>query len=208
MPADLTSGEYTLAWTWFNKVGNREMYMNCAPIQITGNTDLQQNQYGSRPEMLRANIDNGCSTTEGKDVKFPDPGDSIIRSPNAELELPSGGSACGTVSNEDGTVILTVLSSAALTSTTSLGLGSQDEANSHSSTCSIMTTSAADPVATDHSSIDKTCDREGFFLCSCDGSSFSRCTSSVLSSPVPVPADTQCKPLEYSDALILIAIVS
>ena len=27
IPTGINPGKYTLAWTWFNKVGNREMYM-------------------------------------------------------------------------------------------------------------------------------------------------------------------------------------
>ncbi|KAJ5690800.1 Extracellular protein [Penicillium macrosclerotiorum] len=36
VPSDAPSGEALLAWTWFNKVGNREMYMNCAMVTIGG----------------------------------------------------------------------------------------------------------------------------------------------------------------------------
>lgn len=34
IPAGLPSGQAHFAWTWFNKIGNREMYMNCAPINV------------------------------------------------------------------------------------------------------------------------------------------------------------------------------
>jgi hypothetical protein len=36
IPSDAPSGEALLAWTWFNKIGNREMYMNCAMVTISG----------------------------------------------------------------------------------------------------------------------------------------------------------------------------
>ncbi|KAJ5184123.1 hypothetical protein N7492_001739 [Penicillium capsulatum] len=36
IPSDAPSGEALLAWSWFNKVGNREMYMNCAMVTIGG----------------------------------------------------------------------------------------------------------------------------------------------------------------------------
>ncbi|KAJ5940429.1 hypothetical protein N7516_000597 [Penicillium verrucosum] len=34
VPSDAPSGDALFAWTWFNKVGNREMYMNCAMVTI------------------------------------------------------------------------------------------------------------------------------------------------------------------------------
>lgn len=39
IPSDAPDGEALLAWTWFNKVGNREMYMNCAMVTIGGATN-------------------------------------------------------------------------------------------------------------------------------------------------------------------------
>ncbi|KAJ6164703.1 hypothetical protein N7470_003375 [Penicillium chermesinum] len=36
IPSDAPDGDALLAWTWFNKVGNREMYMNCAMVTIGG----------------------------------------------------------------------------------------------------------------------------------------------------------------------------
>lgn len=39
VPSDAPSGEALLAWTWFNKVGNREMYMNCAMVTIGGSSN-------------------------------------------------------------------------------------------------------------------------------------------------------------------------
>ncbi|KAJ5431503.1 hypothetical protein N7445_009235 [Penicillium cf. griseofulvum] len=36
VPSDAPSGNALFAWTWFNKVGNREMYMNCAMVTIGG----------------------------------------------------------------------------------------------------------------------------------------------------------------------------
>jgi hypothetical protein len=36
IPSDAPNGDALFAWTWFNKVGNREMYMNCAMVSIGG----------------------------------------------------------------------------------------------------------------------------------------------------------------------------
>ncbi|KAJ1676943.1 hypothetical protein EV182_007197, partial [Spiromyces aspiralis] len=35
-PADLPSGEAIFSWTWVNASGNREFYMNCIDVKITG----------------------------------------------------------------------------------------------------------------------------------------------------------------------------
>lgn len=39
VPSDAPSGQALLAWTWFNKIGNREMYMNCAMVTIGGSSN-------------------------------------------------------------------------------------------------------------------------------------------------------------------------
>ncbi|KAF8470044.1 hypothetical protein BDZ91DRAFT_719802 [Kalaharituber pfeilii] len=36
IPSSAPSGEALFAWSWFNNLGNREMYMNCAVVTITG----------------------------------------------------------------------------------------------------------------------------------------------------------------------------
>lgn len=81
IPEKLAAGNYTLAWTWFNKVGNREMYMNCAPVTVTGNTGVDS-YWQSLPDMFIANIkmdakdtnDQMCTVPPNVDVKFPNPG--------------------------------------------------------------------------------------------------------------------------------------
>ncbi len=39
IPKELKNGKATFAWTWFNVFGNREMYMNCAPVEIRNGSD-------------------------------------------------------------------------------------------------------------------------------------------------------------------------
>ena len=94
IPTGINPGAYTLAWTWFNKVGNREMYMNCASVKVTGGSskreislnetqeyaipELSERATASFPEMLVANIPaTDCTTAEAADLKFPDPGASV-----------------------------------------------------------------------------------------------------------------------------------
>ncbi|PLB44493.1 hypothetical protein P170DRAFT_459036 [Aspergillus steynii IBT 23096] len=86
IPSDAQNGEALLAWSWFNKVGNREMYMNCAQVTIGGGanremtTDLvRRDSFSSLPELFRANTGGpaGCKTIEGEEVNFPLPGPSV-----------------------------------------------------------------------------------------------------------------------------------
>lgn len=85
IPAGMPNGEYTLAWTWFNRIGNREMYMNCAPITVTGGSDSTA-VYDALPDMFVANVPPGTVTIpEGKAVVFPNPGGSVVTAAAANL---------------------------------------------------------------------------------------------------------------------------
>ncbi|KAH6618896.1 hypothetical protein C7974DRAFT_39111 [Boeremia exigua] len=76
-----------LAWTWFNKIGNREMYMNCAVIDITNKRRSKRdsqaaasNALSKYPELFVANLANinNCKIQETTEVVFDNPGKSVI----------------------------------------------------------------------------------------------------------------------------------
>jgi hypothetical protein len=76
IPPELPNGVMTTAWTWFNKIGNREMYMNCAPITVSGGAD-DTTAFEALPDMAIANIGvaASCGTTkESSDFVFQNPG--------------------------------------------------------------------------------------------------------------------------------------
>lgn len=84
VPEGLKDGPATLAWTWFNRIGNREMYMNCAPIEITGGKG-DETFFDSLPNMFVSNLgslaNTECTKTpEMFDLSFPEPGQSVVRS--------------------------------------------------------------------------------------------------------------------------------
>jgi hypothetical protein len=127
IPTTLPTGTAVLAWTWFNKIGNREMYMNCAPITITaGSTkrsvedeDLMRRNYtqfverdtaafNALPNMFIANIpSSSCETVDSQDLAFPNPGDSLEKLGTATATpVAPKGTACGSV------VVATVAASA------------------------------------------------------------------------------------------------
>lgn len=112
IPADTPSGEAVFAWSWFNKVGNREMYMNCAVVTIKGGASKKKrgasDPMSSRPAMFVANVGNGCSTIEGKDLMFPDLGpdvtmdsDNTAPPPEAQCAKSSNGGNNGGGSKPD-----------------------------------------------------------------------------------------------------------
>ncbi|KAN0083783.1 hypothetical protein V8E54_002871 [Elaphomyces granulatus] len=93
IPSDAPSGQALLAWTWFNKVGNREMYMNCAQVTINGKSSkrshprelshklmARDSTFSSRPTIFLANINNPegqCTTVADQEVAFPLPGPDV-----------------------------------------------------------------------------------------------------------------------------------
>lgn len=96
IPEDIPAGNGTIAWTWFNKVGNREMYMNCAPVTLTG-TGGSETAYQSLPDMFVANLQNlnSCTVPSGTDVEFPNPGEAVERLNGATSAFAQPTGECG-----------------------------------------------------------------------------------------------------------------
>jgi len=118
VPKEVPNGEWTLAWTWFNKIGNREMYMNCAPITVTGGAS-DNTAFNKLPDMFIANQPSTqCKTPESKDIIFPDPGDSVVTIASTALAtLPEiCGKAATPAPTSAGLSSIVVISSASATS--------------------------------------------------------------------------------------------
>ncbi|WWC90519.1 uncharacterized protein L201_005455 [Kwoniella dendrophila CBS 6074] len=76
IPKDAPSGEALFAWGWFNRLGNREMYHNCASVTITdGGSGFNDIDYPT-PFVANAGV-NQCATIENIDVVFPYPGKNV-----------------------------------------------------------------------------------------------------------------------------------
>ena len=123
IPQGIAPGTYTLAWTWFNRIGNREMYMNCANVKITGGSskrdvDVSETddfansttigdefvhpelavRAASFPPMFVANIPTtDCVTPDSQNVLFPDPGASVesAAANAAQKPVAPSGPKCG-----------------------------------------------------------------------------------------------------------------
>ncbi|KAF3049702.1 hypothetical protein E8E11_004628 [Didymella keratinophila] len=97
LPKELPSGTYTFAWTWFNRQGNREMYMNCAPITVRGGGN-NASFLASLPDMFVANLPiSACSTPEDLDFAFPDPGSAVLTGSQAKPITGLVGEGCASV---------------------------------------------------------------------------------------------------------------
>ncbi|KEF53014.1 uncharacterized protein A1O9_10922 [Exophiala aquamarina CBS 119918] len=112
------SSTVLFSWSWFNIVGNREMYQNCARVKIVAgpNQRLIRRNRAKRqsvplqnlPDMFACNVGNGCTTIERREVIFPDPGsdvsygqDAITPDPGPGFEI-NGASATATTGTSSG----------------------------------------------------------------------------------------------------------
>ncbi|KAL9060896.1 MAG: hypothetical protein Q9162_000340 [Coniocarpon cinnabarinum] len=97
IPDTVPNGDYALAWTWFNKIGNREMYMNCAPVTVSGSKG-SPDTFNKLPDMFIANVGAPTiKTTDSKNVVFPNPGDSVETDStvgNAPPSCPPSSNGC------------------------------------------------------------------------------------------------------------------
>jgi hypothetical protein len=241
IPDDVAAGKYTLAWTWFNKIGNREMYMNCAPIEVGGGSakreiaKINKKRQSSRPEMFVANIGNGCSTADSKDVTFPDPGQDVVKSsgvtpadpvgscgaqgaqsagtsPNSTsstggnfADSNSGGNAGGDAAGTASASAPAASSSAAVAPAS--GAPASDSAGSGDAAPADTDAGAASPEGAAGSSAGAgaPCSPEGMYVCAPDGSSFTRCASGVMSAPAPMAGGMKCVPGQDPSTLDMFA---
>lgn len=120
LPLQIPDGVYTFAWTWFNRIGNREMYMNCAPITVNGGGD-DTTFLDALPDMFVANLPGtDCTTPANFDFVFPHPGDSVVTAKNAKITPSSEGGGCTPVTPLEATGMPTQSSQGLMHSQSSL----------------------------------------------------------------------------------------
>lgn len=101
IPDDVPAGDAVLAWTWHNNIGNREMYMNCAAVTLTGGSAKRSPDtkraaaFSSRPGIYIANVGaagDGCTTTgtDNKDIIYPDAGPDVQDTSSNSVAPPCG----------------------------------------------------------------------------------------------------------------------
>ncbi|KAK5711371.1 hypothetical protein LTR17_018438 [Elasticomyces elasticus] len=84
IPTYARSGDALLAWSWQNYEGNREFYMNCAPIAITSGSSRRRrrtafNSLDSLPKIWKANLASvtDCTTIPDENPVYPNPGPDV-----------------------------------------------------------------------------------------------------------------------------------
>jgi hypothetical protein len=94
LPESIPNGKATFAWTWFAKLsGGPEMYMNCAPIEVTGGAS-DKSAFEKLPDMLVANIATASCKGVGSTVlKIPNPG-AVVET-NGPADAIVDGVGCG-----------------------------------------------------------------------------------------------------------------
>ncbi|KIW21148.1 hypothetical protein PV08_01728 [Exophiala spinifera] len=110
VPDGIAPGDYTLAWSWLNKVGNREYYMNCAPFTVTASkkakreeaaepakTPQMSKRQNSFPDLYICNLAsiNDCVTPEGFDYEYPNPGAYVQKAGAGPYTLLPGSGGSG-----------------------------------------------------------------------------------------------------------------
>ncbi|KAF1975548.1 hypothetical protein BU23DRAFT_579153 [Bimuria novae-zelandiae CBS 107.79] len=105
----LPDSDLVMAWTWFNHIGNREMYMNCANVKVIGGAS-NTSKLEKLPNMALANINVGsgasCKTKESFDYTFAgvgQNGDTVNRvGAGPFVDLCGSEAAVGTDSGSSG----------------------------------------------------------------------------------------------------------
>ncbi|KAK7911332.1 hypothetical protein PG985_013813 [Apiospora marii] len=106
IPDNIPTGKATISVSWLNRIGNREFYMYCGAVELTGKGGDKAN-YEALPDIYVANVPgvNTCTTPKVEhDWVFPNPGPSVESNIGKygfkSTELPTG---CGKFSGAAGT---------------------------------------------------------------------------------------------------------
>ncbi|KAL9084830.1 MAG: hypothetical protein Q9165_007898 [Trypethelium subeluteriae] len=153
IPKELKNGQATMAWTWSNTLGNREYYMDCAYVDVSGGSD----QLGSLPNLYVGNLQDvpgSCTNAPETNVKYPQPGNYVTNPPNEEypmqapncpagsaaLKAPAGGSGNSGSSGSSS-------SSAPSASSSAPGVFAPSASSASSAPAATSTSAAASPPA-------------------------------------------------------------
>jgi len=90
LPEGTPNGRLTMAWIWYNRIGDREIYMNCAPLDVTGGSD-KLDFYNSLPNAYIINLPTtDCASFDNVDAKIPFPGQYVMSNTFTSIAAATG----------------------------------------------------------------------------------------------------------------------
>ncbi|RYO79839.1 hypothetical protein DL766_003926 [Monosporascus sp. MC13-8B] len=221
IPDNLPTGKGVIAWTWINRIGNREFYMNCGAVEITGNGG-DQAAYDALPDMTVINIMSiGPKPVDGTDLKFAYPGKSLEDNlgawgvseqqggPGAEApDSPPAASSTAAATPSatlPGGVFITAEPSTTATAPTSAPVV-EAPTTVVSSPAAAPTNGAGNGAGNGGAAgvLTGACSPEGTFNC-IDGTSFQQCGSGVWSVATLMAPGTQCTPGQSTSMSVVAA---
>jgi hypothetical protein len=118
LPKETPNGQITFTWIWYNYEGNREIYMNCAPIMVTGGSDSLDG-YNSLPNAFIINLtDQECGSPENVAVIIPTPGQYFLKGKQTQASATGPSCSASIAAQTSG---VTGLKTAVITSGASYG---------------------------------------------------------------------------------------
>ncbi|KAL9045020.1 MAG: hypothetical protein Q9214_001885 [Letrouitia sp. 1 TL-2023] len=211
IPQGIAAGKYTLAWTWFNKIGNREMYMNCAPVTVTGGSkrrDVNETEqyttdevFAKRenkfPNLFKANIGNGCTTADSEDLQFPNPGESVSKAGAGSASGSGSGSPSAAAPSPAATSVIAIPPEGAPGSSAPSAAAPVASQAAPASTGSASSSSgsgnASGSTGSTGSTASTTCSSPGSEVCSPDGTQIGQCDQSGHVVFMAVAPGTKCQ---------------
>ncbi|RYP25894.1 hypothetical protein DL768_011658 [Monosporascus sp. mg162] len=223
VPDNIPTGKGVIAWTWINRIGNREYYMNCGAVEITGNGG-DQAAYDALPDMTVLNIMGNQFSDPNADVRFANPGGSIENNLGAwevwpKAGAPGAGAGAGAPDSPPaasstaaaapsatlpGGVFITVQPSATATAAPTSAPVVEAPTTVASSPVAAPTNGAGNGAGNGGAAgaLTGACPTEGTFNC-IGGTSFQQCASGVWSVATPMAPGTQCTPGQSTSMSVL-----
>ncbi|KAJ2400994.1 hypothetical protein GGI23_001685 [Coemansia sp. RSA 2559] len=226
LPKELpNSDSVVFAWSWVNAIGNREFYMNCADVAITGSSSssytgkqmviADHNGYPTIPEFNgdyttglsyyenAASVTvspRGSSTSGGNGTYAATP----AASPSANYEAPSAVTPVGHLAQAASSTVVeeVAVSSAPAAVSPTLAPVSSAPAVVEPATAADDSSAGSDgddvsESGSDDSSSSSGC-THGTMACAADGSGYQTCVWGTWSVVINCPTKTRCKPFNGS----------
>ncbi|KAK5115944.1 hypothetical protein LTR62_000400 [Meristemomyces frigidus] len=133
LPQGTPNGNLTLAWIWYNRIGNREIYMNCMPVEVTGGSDDKTAYEAMNNAYIINQPTEDCSSQEMGDTIIPNPGNAVVQKFNPTSQLSASGTGCAALA-------------AAMTKGVSGGGAAGGSASAPSSAAATLTTVSSSPA--------------------------------------------------------------